>query len=215
MPSNESRDRQASTGRTGDSEQCGPALVRAEARAAPTGARRQLCHRANRETAKHQYEWQAGLARAEARGSADGSSQTLMPSYNISQRGLDDRKHGRQGSSESGGAKQRRRELSNNNAIERKEIPPSVYQQELGTVSSAGQALARAERRGSTDGSSRTILPSSGSRGHQASTSKSWTTASMAARLWRAEGRGSADGGSRTMKPSSETRDERSSSNDR
>ena len=135
--------------------------------------------------------------------------------YNISQRGLDDRKHGRQGSSESGGAKQRRRELSNNNAIERKEIPPSVYQQELGTVSSAGQALARAERRGSTDGSSRTILPSSGSRGHQASTSKSWTTASMAARLWRAEGRGSADGGSRTMKPSSETRDERSSSNDR
>jgi hypothetical protein len=48
--------------------------------------------------------------------------------YNISQRGLDDRKHGRQGSSESGGAKQRRRELSNNNAIERIEIPPSIYQ---------------------------------------------------------------------------------------
>ena len=89
--------------------------------------------------------------------------------YNISQRGLDDRKHGRQGSSESGGAKQRRRELSNNNAIERKEIPPSVYQQELGTVSSAGQALARAEARGSADESSQTIMPSGESRDHQAS----------------------------------------------
>ena len=162
MPSNESRDRQASTGRTGDSEQCGPALVRAE-----------------------------------ARGSADGSSQTIMPSSESRDRQTSVRMAGRAG--ESGGTRQRRRELSNSYAInELKTVkhPP----RELGTASSAGQALARAEARGSADESSQTIMPSGESRDHQAS-------AGMAGEaLARAEARGSTNTGCWRIRPTDESR---------
>ena len=225
-----SRDRQSSTRRSWTTARsASKALARAEVRGGAGGSSQTM--KPSSESRGHQAStsksWTtargAGRARAiaEARGSTNRSSQTIIASResikpsNINQWERGDRKHGRLGSDEGGGARQRRRELSKQFSIERAERPPRIDQQELDDSKHGSEALARAERRGSTDGSSRTILPSSGSRGHQASTSKSWTTASMAARLWRAEGRGSADGGSRTMKPSSETRDERSSSNDR